>query len=96
MLQALAFIIWDVGTRAPAQLVVDLYGGLRSRRIFARGLWRFILGLLLLASAALLLLTLTIVDIRREFFALETGAIVAGLLVEMLVGAQIRKALESR
>lgn len=96
MLHALAFIIWDVGSRAPGQLAADVYAGLRSWRTFGRGLWRFVLGLMLLASAALLLLTLTILDIRTEFFTLETGAIVTGLLVEMLVGAQVRRVLRPR
>jgi hypothetical protein len=87
----MAFIIWDVGTRPPGQLLHDIGGTLRWS-----GLWRFLLGLIVLCAGAALMLSVTLVDIRHEFLVLETIAIAAGLLVEMLVGTTVRAHIYSR
>ena len=96
MLHALAFIIWDVGTRPPARLIAQVLEGLRSTPTLFRGVWRFVLGAVLVIAGALLMLSVTIADIRGEFAVLETGAIVAGLLIESLVGEPIRRHLTTR
>jgi hypothetical protein len=95
-LHALAFIVWNVGSRSPARLVVDIRGSLRSPSEITKGLWRFLLGLVLLVAGALLMLSITIVDVRTEFLTLETGAILVGLLVEMLIGDPIRAHITTR
>lgn len=100
-MHALAFIIWDVGSRPPAQLLDDVgdafaharhasLGRLRS------GLWRFALGWALLLCGATLMLSVTIADIRTEFTVLESVAILAGLFVEMLLGPALRSHLFNR
>ena len=96
LLHALAFIIWNIGTRAPSQLFADLRSGLGSAQTLTRGVWRFVLGSLLLIAGALLMLSVTIVDVRTEFSLLETGAVLTGLLVEMLVGEPVRAHLTNR
>lgn len=86
----MAFIVWDVGTRPPAQLLKDV-------RVFSwRGVWHFSLGLVILIAGAALMLSLTLVDVRHEFAILEAIAVVAGLLVEMLLGTTIRAYLYNR
>jgi len=90
LLHAMAFIIWNVGTRAPMQLLGDL--GMFSWR----GVWHFVLGLVILIAGAALMLSVTFVDVQHEFAVLELIAVVAGLLVETLLGTTIRAHLYSR
>lgn len=92
----MAFIIWDVGSRAPGQLLRDLRAGFSSRRTLAAGLWRFALGAVVILAGALLMLGVTVVDVRLEFTVLEAIAIVSGLSVEALVGSTIRTHISAR
>jgi hypothetical protein len=96
LLHAFAFIVWDVGSRPPARLFGDLRRGVASARAFTAGLSRFLLGLVLLFAGALLMLSLTVANVRGEFTTLETGAILTGLLIESLVGEPIRAHWRSR
>ena len=59
---------------------------------FGRLLWQFVLGCVVLVAGALLMLSVTLVDVRREFTVLETIAIAGGLAIEMLVGPAVRAA----
>ncbi len=61
-----------------------------------RGLWHFVLGLVILIAGAALMLSVTLIDVQREFTVLELIAVVAGLLVETLLGTTIRAHLRSR
>ena len=90
LLHAMAFIIWNVGTRAPVQLLKDI------GHFTWRGLWHFTLGLVILIAGAALMLSLTLLDVRHEFATLEAIAVLAGLLVEALLGTTIRAHLYSR
>ena len=96
MLHALAFVIWDIGTRTPAKLLGDFRDASASLPIFARALWRFVLGLVVLLAGATLTLSVTVVDVRRDFTVLEGIAILAGLLLEMLLGPSLRRHLARR
>lgn len=86
----MAFIIWNVGTRPPLQLLKDLGS------FSWRGLWHFVLGFVILIAGAALMLSVTFIDVQHEFAILELIAVVAGLLVETLLGATIRAHLYSR
>lgn len=86
----MAFIIWNVGTRPPIQLLRDLGAFSWS------GLWHFVLGLVILVAGAALMLSVTFIDVQHEFAVLELIAVVAGLLVESLLGTKIRAHLYSR
>jgi hypothetical protein len=55
-----------------------------------------VLGAVILAAGALLMISVTLVDIQHEFAILETIAIVCGLLVEVLVGSAIRSHIYNR
>ena len=87
---ALAFTIWDVGTRPPLRLVRDVANGARVPRVFAQGLLRFLIGAGLLFLAAVV--ARPAMPTMRAFTLLETGMIVAALLVEQLVGPDLRRA----
>lgn len=93
VLDAFAFILWDVGTRPPLQLARDVARGVRVPRVFAFGLLRLIVGGALLFAAA---------DVARPgmptmqaFTFIETGMLVAALLVEQLVGPDLRRQMRS-
>lgn len=101
LLHAIAFIIWDVGSRSPSQLLDDVSSAIaqarrRSPRSLRTGLWRLVLGSAFLLCGATLMLSATIVNIRTEFTVLEIIGILSGLLVESLVGSKIRTHLFSR
>jgi hypothetical protein len=89
VLDAFAFIIWDVGTRPPLRLGRDIARGVRVPRSLAFGLLRFVVGGALLFAAA---------DVARPgmptmqaFTFIETGMLIAALLVEQLVGPDLRR-----
>lgn len=85
---ALAFTIWDVGTRPPMRLIRDVARGARNRRALARGCLRFAIGLALLILAALI--ARPAMPTMRAFTVIETGMLIAALLVESLIGTDLR------
>jgi len=94
LLDALAFTLWDVGTRPPLRLARDVAAGVRFPRVLAVGVLRFIFGAALLLAAA---------DVARPgipsmhaFTLLETGMLIAALLVETFVGPDVRRRLRGR
>jgi hypothetical protein len=87
---ALAFTIWDVGTRPPLRLVRDVANGVRVPRVLAQGILRFLIGFCLLFLAAVV--ARPAMPTMRAFTLIETGMIVAALLVEQLVGPDLRRA----
>ncbi len=86
---ALAFTIWDVGTRPPVRLIREVARGARVPRVLARGLLRFLIGFGLLVLAAVI--ARPAMPTMRAFTLIETGMIVAALLVEQLVGPDLRR-----
>jgi hypothetical protein len=95
ILDALAFVVWDVGTRPPLTLLRDLAAGVRVPKVLLVGVVRFIAGLGLLWLAGFIVRPAA--TSARSFTFLETVTVIAALLVEMLVGndlrARARKAL---
>jgi len=87
---ALAFTIWDVGTRPPLRLVRDVAAGMRVPRVLTQGVLRFLVGAGLLFLAAVV--ARPAMPTMRAFTLIETGMIVAALLVEQLVGPDLRRA----
>jgi hypothetical protein len=90
---ALAFTVWDVGTRPPTQLARDVVRGVRTPQLLARGLVRFALGVALLFLAAEI--ARPAMPTLRSFMLIETGMLIAALLVENLVGPDLRRRLKT-
>jgi hypothetical protein len=88
VLDALAFIVWDVGTRPPVRLIADVLAGVRRPGVLARGTLRFLTGFALLLLAGYV--AQPAMPNAQTFTLLETVMIVAALLVEMLVGNDLR------
>ncbi len=86
---ALAFTIWDVGTRPPLSLVRDVTRGARVPRVLAYGLIRFLVGIGLLFLAAVV--ARPAMPSMRAFTFIESGMLIAALLVEQLVGPDLRR-----
>jgi hypothetical protein len=83
-----AFIIWDLASRSPLRLVRDLGTGLTRPGTAVAGFARVLGGVLLLATGAVLLLPLAIGS--RTYLILETWAVLTGLLVEQVLGTDLR------
>lgn len=88
-LDALAFTVWDVGTRPPAQLLRDVVAGARRPRSLAGGATRFAIGFALLILAALV--ARPVIPSRAVFTIVETGSLLVALLVEALIGPDLRR-----
>jgi hypothetical protein len=91
---ALAFTVWDVGTRDPLRLLRDVSSGVRFPRRFAAGVLRFLTGCALLALAGVV--ARPAMPTLRTFTVLETLMLIAALLVEQLVGPDLRRAVWAR
>ena len=91
---ATAFIIWDIGTRPFGSLIRDVGAAFSRPGSLARGALR------LIAGGALLLLgglwTAPAAVDQHTFTILETGLLVAALLVETLIGGDLRRRITSR
>lgn len=90
---ALAFVVWDVGTRPPLALVRDLVRGVRVPAVLLRGLLRFATGVALLLLAAVV--ARPGMPTLSTFMQIETGMLIAALLVETLIGPDLRRRLRA-
>jgi hypothetical protein len=91
LFDALAFVVWDIGTRPPSRLARDVAGGLRNPAILARGIIRLAIGAALLFLAAVV--ARPAMPTLRAFTLIETGMLIAALLVETLIGPDLRRRL---
>ena len=87
-------MIWDVGTRSPRRLLGDVAAGSRVPARLAAGLTRFAIGLGLLLLAALV--AAPAIPTTRAYTVLETGMLIAALIVEQLLGDELRGAVRKR
>ena len=90
LLDALAFIVWNVGTRTPLELVADLREGMRDRRTLGIGIVSALVGFVFLMAATILLLP-AIADPGHDLSVTELSTFLVALLVEFLVGDDIRR-----
>jgi hypothetical protein len=61
----------------------------RRRSVFFSGVFRFVVGALLLTGGGILLLPLVVR--ARDFVVVETIALIAALAVDQLVGPELRR-----
>jgi hypothetical protein len=87
LVDTLAFLVWNLSTRSPLQLLRDLGNGFRRPGSFIRGTIAFAVGLLLLAGSLSLLLPLLLP--QHALVVVGTWAGLTGLLVEQLVGPDL-------
>lgn len=90
VLDALAFIVWNVGTRTPLALIADLRKGLHDGRALGIGIVSAIVGFVFIMAATVLLLP-AIANPARDLSVLELLTFLVALLVEILVGDDVRR-----
>ncbi len=97
IVQAFAFIVWDVGTRAPEKLFRDVAAGFRRGASTLRGVRAFILGAVATAVAQLGLgLAERNIDSLGVLLGIEILVVCAALVIEMMIGPLVRARLASR
>jgi len=90
---SIALIVWDVGTRSPAALFLDVRRATRNPRALARGSVRFLIGLVFIGvSVALVFFSLPPSEFSR-YTLYQIGAFLTALAVEFLIGDDIRPML---
>jgi hypothetical protein len=87
LVDTLAFLVWNLSTRSPLQLLRDVASGARRPGTLFRGVVSFAVGLLLLLGSLSILIPLLLP--RHAIAVLGIWAAVTGLLVEQLIGADL-------
>ncbi len=91
VLDAAALVIWDIGTRSPARLLADVRAGLREKSAAGRGLVRLVVGFAALVAAAAV--SAPIASRPADFTIVECWALVIALVLEQLLGPDLRARL---
>ncbi len=94
MFDALAFVVWDVGTRPPQRLLRDIWGGLGTPAVVLRGVARFAIGAILMYLAVMV--AVPVIPTATAYTVIEAGMLVAALIVEQLVGDDLRGRVRRR
>jgi len=90
VLDALAFVVWNVGTRPPLNLLRDVRAGFRDGRTALAGLASAVVGFVFVMAATVLLMP-AIVDKARDLAPALIFTFVVALAVEHLVGDDLRR-----
>jgi hypothetical protein len=88
LLDTTALVIWDIGTRSPLRLFADVRAGLRERRSIVRGMLRLAAGALGVTAAVAV--SAPVATRSVDITILECWAVVVALVVEQLVGPDLR------
>ena len=88
VLDTIAFVIWDVGTRPPLRLIGEIGAALRERRGLLRGGLRFLIGFIILILGEVVIVPLAVRV--GSALPLEFGALITALLTEQLIGPDVR------
>ena len=90
VLETLALVVWNVGSRSPVQVIRDIGAVLRQPRALALGFLAFAIGLIFIAAATVLLWPA--VPNPRAFLApVEIFTLLVALGIEFLIGADLRR-----
>jgi hypothetical protein len=87
---AAGLILWDVGTRSPGRALADIAAARTKRLPLAPGIARFIAGFAFLAVSVALVYLAVPAGLFAWYGVFQTGALLAALLVELLVGDDVR------
>jgi hypothetical protein len=89
VLEALGFIVWNVGTRSPLGVLRDMRAALGDGRKLFAGVVSTLVGFIFISAATVLLLpVLALPDI--DFLPAELVTLLVALAVEHLVGNDVR------
>jgi hypothetical protein len=88
LLDTAALVVWNIGTRSPVRLFADVRAGLKQRSAVLLGLARFAIGVLAIAAAVAV--SAAVASRAADFTVLECSALIVALVVEQLVGPDLR------
>jgi hypothetical protein len=88
-LSTLAFIVWNIGTRPPLDVVRAILRGLRSPRVLFTGFITAVVGFIFVIAATVLLVPV-LADPAVEFAPTEIFTFVVALALEHLIGNDVR------
>ena len=89
VLETLAFVVWNLGSRSPLDVVRDASRALRTRRGFFSGIVALAIGLVFVAAATILLQP-ALNDTDRDFMPIELATFLVALGLDRLIGNDLR------
>lgn len=89
VLETLAFVVWNVGSRSPIDVARDAYRAVRTGRGLFAGIVALAIGLVFVAAATILLQP-AIDDPDRDFMPVELATFIIALGLDRLIGNDIR------
>jgi len=95
VLEALAFALWNVGTRSPIAFMRSVAAAFRQPRALLAGTLAALIGFIFIAAATVLVLP-AIVDVDVEFIPIELGTLLVALALEQLVGNDLRRLVRGK
>jgi hypothetical protein len=89
VLETLAFIVWNVGTRSPIGVLRDVRGAFRDGRKLFAGIVCTIVGFIFIVAATVLVVPIC-ADPDVDFLPLELFTLLVALAIEHLIGNDVR------
>jgi hypothetical protein len=89
VLETLAFVVWNVGSRSPIDVLRDAYRAFRTGRGLFTGIVALAIGLVFVAAATILLQP-ALNDTDRDFMPVELATFLIALGLDRLIGNDVR------
>ncbi len=89
VLDTLAFVVWNVGTRSPLEVIAAVRRALLARRPLFAGILSGLVGLIFVTAASVLLLP-AISAPQIDFVPAELFTLLVALALEHLIGNDLR------
>ncbi|MBV8727153.1 MAG: hypothetical protein JO233_05150 [Candidatus Eremiobacteraeota bacterium] len=88
---SIALIVWDIGTRSPSRLVMDIAKAAHNPGDLLKGTVRFLIGLVFVAASVALMFFAVPGNEFSRYTLYEIGAFITALAVELLIGEDVRR-----
>ncbi|MBD5634657.1 MAG: hypothetical protein IAI49_09280 [Candidatus Eremiobacteraeota bacterium] len=95
VLETLAFVVWNVGSRTPFGVLRDARRAFGDRRAFFGGVVSLAIGLVFVAAATVLVFP-ALAHPDRDFTPLEIATLLVALAIDYLVGDDLRALVRAR
>ena len=95
MLEALALVVWNIGTRSPSTLLRDVAVASRERRTLFAGTLSLLVGLIFVSAATVLILP-ALPNPDADVVPVEIFTFLVALGIELLVGDDVRRVASGR
>jgi hypothetical protein len=95
LLEALALVVWNIGTRSPSALLRDIAVAAREPRTLFAGSLSLVVGLIFVAAATVLILP-ALPNPDSDLVPVEIFTFLVALGIELLVGDDVRRVASGR